>query len=147
MYFMATGYKNKHCFWSVFYSRRSQERRHYITTLLIYNLNNSSLTVSFKNFYKIWRERTRRPRYMLHRCETCETARRDRVLSRIYRLGAKFRKAKGHELPRGIPQKLFVMNMRWDAIWCTLIHNFEKCYSGILFYFLVVIMFLVIQCP
>ena len=34
--------------------------------------------------------------------------------------------------------------MRWDGIWCILRHNFEKCYSGILFYLLVVIMFLVI---
>ena len=36
------------------------------------------------------------------------------------------------------------MNMRQDAIWCILRHNFEKCYNSILFYFLVVIIFLVI---
>ena len=39
---------------------------------------------------------------MLHRRETSETAHRDRVLPRIYRLGEKSRKAEGHELPRGI---------------------------------------------
>ena len=39
---------------------------------------------------------------MLHRRETCGTAHRYRVLSRIYRLGEKSRKAEGHELPRGI---------------------------------------------
>ena len=27
------------------------------------------------------------------------------------------------------PQKLFEMNMRWDAIWCILRLNFAKCYS------------------
>ena len=30
----------------------------------------------------------------------------------------------------------FEMNMRREAIWCILRHNFEKCYSDILFYFL-----------
>ena len=50
------------------------------------------------------------------------------VLSRIYRLGEKSRVV-----------EFFEMNMRWDAIWCILRPNFEKCYSGILFYFLVVI--------
>ena len=42
------------------------------------------------------------------------------------------------------PEIFFETSMRWDAIWCILTHNFEKCYSGILFYLLVVIMFLVI---
>ena len=37
-----------------------------------------------------------------------------RVLSRIYRLGEK---------------SWVSMKMRWDAIWCILRHNFEKCYS------------------
>ena len=27
------------------------------------------------------------------------------------------------------PRKVFEMNMRWDAIWCILRHNFEKWYS------------------
>ena len=27
------------------------------------------------------------------------------------------------------PRRFFEMNMRWDAIWCILRHNFEKCYS------------------
>ena len=32
--------------------------------------------------------------------------------------------------PAGMPpQKLFEMNMRWDAIWCILRLNFAKCYS------------------
>ena len=52
--------------------------------------------------------------------------------------------AKNHKLPSEFPQKCFEMNMHWDAIWCILRHNFEKCYSGILFYFSVVIMFLVL---
>ena len=68
-----------------------------------------------------------------------------RVLSRIYRLGEKSRVAEGHELPRGVrgmlPLKFFEMNMRWDATWYILRPNFEKCYSGILFYFSVVITF------
>ena len=43
------------------------------------------------------------------------------------------------ELHRGVqghahPQKFFKMNMRWDAIWCNLRHNFEKSQSGILFF-------------
>ena len=33
-----------------------------------------------------------------------------------------------------LPWKFFEMNMRWDAIWCILRPNFEKCYSGILFF-------------
>ena len=40
-----------------------------------------------------------------------------------------------------LPRKFFEINMRWDAIWCILRHNFEKCCSSILFYFLVVITF------
>ena len=27
------------------------------------------------------------------------------------------------------PRKFFEMNMCWDAVWCILRHNFEKCYS------------------
>ena len=53
-----------------------------------------------------------------------------RVLSRIYLLGEKSWVAEGDELPRGhSPRKCFEINMRWDAIWCILRHNFEKCYS------------------
>ena len=72
-----------------------------------------------------------------------------RVLSRIYRLGER-----SPECPKGTsflgesggtppppPSSFFQMNMSWDAIWCILRHNFEKCYSGILFYFSVVITF------
>ena len=40
-----------------------------------------------------------------------------------------------------LPRKFLEMNMRWDGIWCILRPNFEKCYSGILFCFLVVITF------
>ena len=45
--------------------------------------------------------------------------------------------ARGHELPRGVsghaPSRIFLkMNMRCDAIWCILRHNFEKCYNGAL---------------
>ena len=32
------------------------------------------------------------------------------------------------------PQKFLKMNMRWDAIWCNLRHNFEKSYSSILLF-------------
>ena len=57
-----------------------------------------------------------------------------RVLSRSYLLGKKSQVAEGHEFPRrprGIPPRynFFLMNMRWGAIWCILIHNFEKCSS------------------
>ena len=38
------------------------------------------------------------------------------------------------------PRNFSNENVR-DAIWCILRHNFENCYSGILFYFLVVITF------
>ena len=48
MYSIATGYKTNTLFLCVFYSRKSQERRQYITSLWIYNLNNSSLTVSLQ---------------------------------------------------------------------------------------------------
>ena len=41
----------------------------------------------------------------------------------------------------GGPRKLFEKNMRWDAIWCILRHNFQKCYSGISFNFSVAITF------
>ena len=27
------------------------------------------------------------------------------------------------------PREFFEMNMHWDAIWCILRHNFEKCYT------------------
>ena len=41
--------------------------------------------------------------------------------------------AEGDELPRGVrglpPGNVFEMNMRRDAIWCILRHNFEKCSS------------------
>ena len=71
MYSIATGYKTNTLFLSVFYSRRSQERRHYITSLWIYNLTNSSLTVSLQErLQNLEREHTRRPPYMLHRCKT-----------------------------------------------------------------------------
>ena len=54
-------------------------------------------------------------------------------LFRIYRLGEKSPVAEGHELKTGLrwhapSRKVFEMNMRWDAIWCILKHNFEKCY-------------------
>ena len=52
-----------------------------------------------------------------------------RVLSRIYRLGEKSWVSKGEKLLRGVSWKFFEMKMRWDAIWCILRHNFEKCYS------------------
>ena len=60
--------------------------------------------------------------------------------------------AEGHGLSssgiRGhAPPELFLNEY---ALRCNLVHfatHFEKCYSGILFYFLVVIMFLVIWCP
>ena len=52
-----------------------------------------------------------------------------RVLSRIYRLGEKSWVSKGEKLPRGVSWKFFEMKMRWDAIWCILRRNFEKCYS------------------
>ena len=57
-----------------------------------------------------------------------------RVLSRIYSFGGKSRVTKGHELPRGVrghapPGNFCEMNMRWNAIWCILRHNFGKCYS------------------
>ena len=51
-----------------------------------------------------------------------------RVLSRIYLLGEKSPVANGDKIPRGSPE-ILEMNMRWDAIWCVLRHNFEKCYS------------------
>ena len=57
----------------------------------------------------------------------------NRVLSRIYRFGKKSQVADSDELPwadPGVcPRKVFEMNMRWDAIWCILRHNFEKWYS------------------
>ena len=56
-----------------------------------------------------------------------------RVLSRIYRLGEKSQVAEGPSFLGGsggmVPWKFFEMNMRWDAIWCILRHNFEKCCS------------------
>ena len=54
-----------------------------------------------------------------------------RVLSRIYHLGEKSWVAESDKPPRGVrsPRKFFEMNMHWDAIWCILRHNFEKCYS------------------
>ena len=51
------------------------------------------------------------------------------ILSRIYRLGEKSWVSKGEKLLRGVSWKFFEMKMRWDAIWCILRHNFEKCYS------------------
>ena len=58
--------------------------------------------------------------------------------------------AEGHGLSSGIqghaPPELFLNEY---ALRCNLVHfatHFEKCYCGILFYFLVVIMFLVIWC-
>ena len=54
----------------------------------------------------------------------------DRVLSGIYHLGEKSWVAEGYKPPRGVPpRKFFEINMHWDAIWCILRHNFEKCYS------------------
>ena len=53
--------------------------------------------------------------------------------SRIYLFGEKSRVVEGDELLRGsrehASQKFVGMNMRWDAIWCILRHNFEKCYT------------------
>ena len=75
------------------------------------------------------------------------TSTSDRVLSMIYRWGEKFRVAERQEFPLGAgggehsPQKCFETNLRWNAIWCILRHNFEKCHSGILFHFLVLITF------
>ena len=55
-------------------------------------------------------------------------------LSRIYRLGEKSRVAEGHEVKRELrghaPRKVFEMYVPWDAIWCILKHNFEKCYRA-----------------
>ena len=34
-----------------------------------------------------------------------------------------------HPAPPPPPRNFFEMNMHWDAIWCILRHNFEKCYS------------------
>ena len=53
----------------------------------------------------------------------------------IYRFGGKSRVAEDNELPRGsggmLPRKFFEMTLhRWDAIWCILRHNFEKCYGA-----------------
>ena len=52
-----------------------------------------------------------------------------KVLSRIYRLGETSWVSKGEKLLRGVSWIFFGMKMRWDAIWCILRHNFEKCYS------------------
>ena len=75
-----------------------------------------------------------------------------RVLSRIYRLGNRspecpwgpsFLAGSGGTPPPPppAPSRFLQMNVRWDAIWCILRHDFAKCYSGILFHFLVVITF------
>ena len=68
-----------------------------------------------------------------------------RVLSRVYRLGEKSRVAEGHQrYPGACPPEICLNEY---ALRCNLVHfatHFEKCYSGILFYLLVVIMFLVI---
>ena len=68
-----------------------------------------------------------------------------RVLSRIYSLGEKSQVAEGHKRPRGVgghaPPEIFLNEY---ALRCKLVHfetQFEKCYSGILFYFLFVITF------
>ena len=76
------------------------------------------------------------------------TSTSDRVLSMIYRWGEKFRVAERQEFPLGagggsIPLrnvlKRICAEMQSGAFWDTT--DFEKCYSGILFHFLVFITF------
>ena len=80
------------------------------------------------------------------RWRNLSTSTSDRVLCKIYRLGEKFRVSERQEFPLGggdIPPrnvlKRICAEMQSGAFWDTT--DFEKCYSGILFYFLVLITF------
>ena len=55
-----------------------------------------------------------------------------RVLSRIYHFGEKWPRSRSSQRGRGrAPRTFFEMNMRWEAIWCILRHNYEKWYSAV----------------
>ena len=82
------------------------------------------------------------------RWRNLSTSTSDRVLCKIYRLGEKFRVSEWQEFPLGVgggghsPQKCFETNLRWNAIWCILRHNWfwqMLQWYFILFYFVVLI--------